>query len=114
VPVGSTAIAFDPSGQRLAIASLGESLHVWDVHKQETLMEIAGHDGPIRGVAYSPDGALLASAGDDRTLRLWDASGDGLGLWEADSQIRALAFSPDGRFLFTAHANMTCARVEIR
>src|SRR5262249_17041666 len=59
LPCGSTAIAFDPAGNRLAIASLGESLHIYDVNKQETPIAIAGHDGPIRAVAYSPDGALL-------------------------------------------------------
>jgi WD40 repeat protein len=30
-----------------------------------------GHQGPVRGLAISADGALVASAGDDGTIQLW-------------------------------------------
>ncbi|MEM7077163.1 MAG: caspase family protein [Pseudomonadota bacterium] len=32
----------------------------------------SGHLGPIRALAYSPDGCYIASAGDDHRLKIWD------------------------------------------
>jgi WD40 repeat protein len=34
--------------------------------------ELQGHDGVIRSLALSPDGALCASGGEDRKIGLWD------------------------------------------
>src|SRR2546421_9013591 len=31
-----------------------------------------GHIGPVRGVAWSPNGELLAASGQDATVQLWD------------------------------------------
>ena len=64
---------------------------------------LAGHSGPVWGVAFSPDSSLLASSSDDKTIRLWDTkTGDfRKTLTGHSAQVRAIAFSPDGRTLAT-------------
>lgn len=61
------------------------------------------HGGPVRAVAFSPDGELLATACEDGTARAWEVSTDVqvLAVRHA-APVRALAFSPDGHWLATA------------
>jgi WD40 repeat protein len=36
--------------------------------------EDSSHQAPIRGAAFSPDGAHLLTCGDDKTARVWATS----------------------------------------
>jgi WD40 repeat protein len=65
-------VAFAPNGRMLASASEDGTAKLWSLETGELLATYVGHVGPVRGLAFLPDGRL-ATAGDDRTVRVWNA-----------------------------------------
>jgi WD40 repeat protein len=84
----------------------GEALGVTEGNELRTL---TGHAGPVRGVAFSPDGKLVVSGGVDRTVRIFDvATGKPIDVLSGHQDtVFAVAFSPDGKILASASADRT-------
>ncbi len=101
---------FFPDGRRLAIAT-GDwkahqrpgSLVFWDLD-QNTSRILAAHQGEVKSLAISADGATVVTGGTDG-IRVWDAkTGSPRQFLEAaDPSVHALAFSIDGRYLASGH-----------
>jgi hypothetical protein len=59
----------------------GPQICVWSVKTGRLLDVLAGHEGPVCGLAFSPSQPILASCSWDKTVRLWDVY-DGAGCVE--------------------------------
>lgn len=103
--VGAASIAFDPEGNRLAVAiDLEEdgSVMIWDVVSGEKALTLAGHNRGTVTVAFSRDGKHIATAGRDAKIKLWSADeGSEVAALDESIPIYSLALRSDGRQLAT-------------
>jgi WD40 repeat protein len=62
------------------------------------LLTLAGHSGPVRAVAVTPDGMQAVSGSADETLKVWDLSAgkEVRTLAGHSGPVRAVAVTPDG------------------
>ena len=68
--------AFSPDDRLLATASIDGPIRIWDVDRASLFTTIAGHDGLIEHLEFSPvDSNTLLTASHDGTARLWDVNG---------------------------------------
>lgn len=110
------ALAWAPHGRALALAAAaGVALYAFTRGALSLRALLAGHAGPVRGLALSADGALLASAGADRSIRLWNLQQGGAlrVLAGHEDAVLRLAFSPDGTQLVSAAADGTLRLHEV-
>ncbi|KAI0072933.1 WD40 repeat-like protein [Panus rudis PR-1116 ss-1] len=101
-PVQFSCIAVDPSGEVVAAGSTDSfEVFMWSVQTGKLLDVLAGHEGPISSLAFSPTGNQLASGSWDKTIRVWNVFGRSHAVepYQLNSDVLAIAFRPDGKEL---------------
>ncbi|KAF1967999.1 WD40 repeat-like protein, partial [Bimuria novae-zelandiae CBS 107.79] len=102
-------VAFSHDSARLASASHGSTVKLWEASSGECLQTLQGHSGPVNSVAFSHDSARLASASHDRTVKIWEAnSGECLQTLQGhNGPVNSVAFSHDSARLASASFDRT-------
>jgi WD40 repeat protein len=113
-------VALSPDGKAVACSGSTPSengfIKVFDAHNGAERFTMASHSGPVRSIAYSPQGQYLASGGDDGMAKLWDTKTGKLvrTIAARDSSITslgAIGFSPDGKHLAGALTEAATVRI---
>ena len=107
---GMTTPAYSPDGACLALAK-GSDVHVmWNPPDGETVV-LSGHEGPVRHIAFAPDGRLVITSSYDASARLWDPrTGELIRVirgHEPEFSVNQAAFSPDYTMIATASGDRT-------
>ncbi|KAJ1730384.1 U3 snoRNP protein, partial [Coemansia biformis] len=101
-PVQFTSLAVDPSGE-IVCAGCQDSfeIYMWSMQTGRLLDVLSGHEAPISGLAFRPDGLSLASSSWDSTVRVWDVFNRSkvVERLSHNNEVLALAFRPDGKEL---------------
>jgi WD40 repeat protein/serine/threonine protein kinase len=104
VAAGSALQLHNSVAARETLDSVPESFRHWEWRHFYSRLDNAsrvlqGHQAPVLGVAFSPDGARLASVSEDQTMRLWEtATGREIHVARGHTgPVNTVAFSPDGR-----------------
>lgn len=64
-------VVWSPNGKLIASASAG-GVAIWRGTLHSKPLFIKQHDGPVKGVAFAPNGTTLATASADTTVKVWD------------------------------------------
>ncbi|MGB3156979.1 MAG: WD40 repeat domain-containing protein [Candidatus Microthrix parvicella] len=95
---GVSAVAWAPTGDRVAVTGFDCCIRVWDTRSNTVLAAWEAHSATVWGLAWDPDGRRLASSSFDRTIRVWDPEdGTELGRLEGHTGgVWSVGWSPDG------------------
>ncbi len=105
VPVGArniTPCVFAPKEDVVAVAC-GDTVSLYSTEDFSVGNRLAGHNGDVTALVFSPDGRRVVSGGVDRKVRVWDpkTGRELLCLSGHEARVTGLGFSADGSRLFS-------------
>ena len=98
------AVAWSSDGTQLATGSRDKTAKVFDAKTGELLITYNGHNQPVRGVLFHPDGKEVYSAGSDNKLHRWSIA-EGKKAADAALGGEAYKLTPAGESFFASSAD---------
>src|SRR5258708_26536458 len=111
VPDGTWGMAFKPNSSVLA-AGENDTVSIWDSSNGTELIRLAGYEGAVASVNFSPYGTLLVSdsgfENPNHALFIWDLAQTTKTILSGHTDIiETVLFSPDGKFIVSASRDDT-------
>jgi WD40 repeat protein/tRNA A-37 threonylcarbamoyl transferase component Bud32 len=72
LPAQANCVRFTPDSRRL-VAGGGSTITFWSTESGQLVFTLAGHQGNVNSLAFSPDGQRLASTGNGGAVYVWDS-----------------------------------------
>ncbi|HET9931183.1 MAG TPA: WD40 repeat domain-containing protein, partial [Polyangiaceae bacterium] len=110
-----SALRFHPNAERLVVAGELGMVSIWDFAGTKEL-ELRGHNGTVRALAFAQDGHFLASGGEDHSIRFWDSTTGETGaapILHSDA-ITSLSWAEDGKVLAYGSKDKSLHLVELK
>jgi WD40 repeat protein len=100
-------VAYNPAGDRIAVAGSDGSIRVYDLEQGTLRLEISSHLDWVLAVAWSPDGSKLASGSRDKTAKVFDAESGRLlaSYLRHNAAVRGVLFHPAGDEVYSSGEN---------
>jgi WD40 repeat protein len=98
-------LMFSPDGRILATSG-DSTIKLWNAETGALLRILAGHQGPITTMVFTPDSRAIATGSMDKNIKIWSVTGGELlgTLSQHVYPIRAIAFSSDLKTLLSVGA----------
>jgi WD40 repeat protein len=109
--IGVASLAWSPDGRILASGGLDNSAALWAPDEGTELRRLKAGRGWVQNLAWSERGILATTAG--RELRLWDAQGDELYVFEpASSTLTGLCWQGEDRLMTSCYGGIELWRTD--
>lgn len=85
------------SSQLLETVATDNCVRTWEIADRPVLRQMPGHTENVTGLAWNSQGNQLASCSQDKSIRIWDASGQPIARWATEEVCEFLLWDPSGQ-----------------
>ena len=104
----ATAVEFNVDGTQLFAGFQSGKIVVWDMIKNELIINLEGHSARISQIIFSKNSLFAATSSFDHTVRIWEMLNlheQPIILDDHDIWVDAISFSPDNEHIISGTLN---------